>query len=93
MLKKARRLTHQTLARRDAPFFSQARPQRVKRRGGTARTSCGRSPLDRSWRTENTLQYFRASERRENAAGELFQHPVRFPALAPHGTEIAGSAS
>ncbi len=33
-------------------------------------------PYNDSWRTENTLQFFRASERRENTAGRLFQHPV-----------------
>ena len=34
-------------------------------------------PYNDSWRTENTLQCFRASERHENAAGGIFQHPAR----------------
>ena len=38
-------------------------------------------PYNDSWRTENTLQFFRASERRENDADGRFQHPVSLPSI------------
>jgi hypothetical protein len=58
--------------------FSRARPQRAKRRGGTTRTLCGRSPLEWILANGNSLQYFQVSGRRENAAGGLCQQPARY---------------
>ena len=58
--------------------LSQARPQRAKRRGGTDRTSCGRSPYNGSWRTENPLQCFRPPK-------ILFNVEPLSDARTPHG--------
>jgi hypothetical protein len=67
--------------------LSQARPQRVKGRGGTYRTSCGPFALTMGLgerKSPSSISYFRetppprgGSERCENAAGGLFQLPVR----------------
>jgi hypothetical protein len=54
---------------------------RSERRGEEVPTALGVTvrPYNGSWRMENTLQYFRASERCENDAGGLFQHPAKRP--------------
>jgi len=71
----------------DAPKVRPARPQRVKRRGGTDRTSCGpfalamgrgerKSPYSVSDLREIPSQRL-WSERCKNTAGLPFQYPVR----------------
>ena len=75
MLNKARLLTRPTPARRDGPFLGQGRNKQREEEVPSALCEAVR-PENGSWRMENTLQCFRASGRRENAAGRRFEHPV-----------------
>jgi hypothetical protein len=75
-------------ARRDAPCPRQGRSERRDEEVRPARRGAVR-PCNRSWRTRKPHQCFRlpnnsrrASERCDNAAGRLFQHPASRPLLA-----------
>jgi len=85
MLKKFRLLTRPTLARRDAPCSKQGHSERRGEEVQTALCVC-RSPI--GWILANGTPTYSASnlreshsvrwasERSENAAGGLFQHPA-----------------